>query len=208
MYANGISVAGTTAILDVSGRGVLVGSTTGNGGRFDMVEVTRENDIGDAYEIEPVGERTMGQAEIDFKVTTYNALGRRRISVSGGYETPASMAYGDKFGTVKQVVGIDPQDATRAIIAWQDSLGLILWQRVPKVQVPEPEYVYEWNPRSNKAERAKSPGVGWSSQPVTTINIDGVAVLVGITAFGALAGVAARSVSVPTNCMYFPAGAC
>jgi hypothetical protein len=88
------------------------------------------------------------------------------------------------------------------------SIGLILWQRVPKVQVPEPEYVYEWNPRSNKAERAKSPGVGWSSQPVTTINIDGVAVLVGITAFGALAGVAARSVSVPTNCMYFPAGAC
>jgi hypothetical protein len=79
---------------------------------------------------------------------------------------------------------------------------------VPKAEVPEPVYLFEWNPKSRKAEQRNPSGAGWALQPVTTIYIEGVAMLAGVTAFGALAGVAASNISFHSSCMYFPMGTC
>jgi hypothetical protein len=102
------------------------------------------------------------------------------------------------------VVGIDPNDPSKVIVAWQSAPGLIVWKSVERSMVPDPVYIFKWDAKTRTATQRKTNGKGWSTQPNMTLsfNIDGqvINVVVGVT--GAIAGgVAAANAwrAMPSN---------
>ena len=133
-------------------------------GRIDIADITMM--MGYIYEVEPSKYQSLAEAEILHYSTIYRTLPRSGKWVRKDVFEPYSLQLGNGFPAEWQIIGTDPTNTKKAIIAKQGVPGVIIRDRIDKVNLPGyPVYVYEYDPQTRRAKQTKPTPPLWPFPP-------------------------------------------